>query len=326
MTTFAPTRRHALALGAAASTLALAGRLAAAEPLRVVASFSILADMVRRVAGDRAVVTTLVGADQDMHGFDPAPSEVRALAEADLVVVNGLGFEGWVERLVEASGYAGPLVVATQSIAPLKGEEHEHDEEESHEAHEDQHAEDDGHHHGALDPHAWQSPANGIRYVANIADALAAADPAHADDYRSRAAAYAAEIEALDAELAESFALLPQDRRTVVVSHDAFGYLGEAYALEVLAPVGVWGEADPSARDVAALIEQIREHRVCAVFVENIRDPRVIERIAEETGATVGGTLYSDALSAPDGPAPTYLDLLRHNAETLLSALAPESS
>lgn len=275
---------------------------AADARIDVVASFSIVADMAARVGGERVDVTVIVGPDGDAHVYEPTPADARAVSAADLVIVNGLGFEGWLERLVGAAEYRGPVAVASDSIAPL--------------------GLDDAHGHGPLDPHAWQSLANGRRYVTNITRALTSADPAGAATYDANAAAYLAEIEALDRELRAGFAALPTERRRIVTSHDAFAYFAHAYGLEMLAPQGVTTESEASAADVARLIRQIRAERVPAVFVENISDPRLIEQITRETDARIGGSLYSDALSGPAGPAPTYLAMFRHNFQTLLAALA----
>ena len=322
------TRRTLLASVALSAMFAGTGPLAADEPLDVVASFSILGDMVSVVGGDRVHVDTLVGAGEDAHVFDPAPADARKLAAADLVVVNGLGFEGWMDRLVTASGYEGVIAVASQGVTPLPGEdadEHHHDEDE-----EDHHDEDEAmaedheeghHHHGDVDPHAWQDLANGEIYVKNIADALSAADPEGADLYAANAAAYLAEMSALNAEIHATMDALPPEARTIVTSHDAFGYFGHAYGIVFLAPEGMSTEDEPSAAEVAALIEQIEHDHIAAVFVENITDNRILERIAEDTGVAVGGTLYSDSLSAPDGPAATYLAMMRHNASSLATAL-----
>jgi zinc/manganese transport system substrate-binding protein len=303
-------RRAALAL----ATALLAGPAASAgEPLQVVASFSILGDLVARVGGDRVAVTTLVGPDGDAHVYQPTPADARALAAADLVVVNGLGFEGWIDRLVAASGYRGPIVVASRGIEPLpSGDGHGH-----------------GHGHGHRgqaahqpDPHAWQDVRNVIAYVATIAAALEAADPAGADAYRAAAATFTEELAALDAEIRGSLAAIPRERRRLITSHDAFTYFAHAYDVEFLAASGVSTEAEASAADVARLIRQIRKEAVRAIFVENVSDPRLIEQIARETGAKIGGTLYSDALSGPEGPAASYVAMMRHNATAIAGALA----
>ena len=318
---------------------------AADAPIPVVAAFSVLGDMVKRIGGDRVAVTTLVGPDGDAHVYQPGPADARAVSQAEILVFNGLAFEGWLDRLVEASDFDGVRVVATDGIQPirLEDEDHhdddhaedddhadkdDHGDEDDHAAKddhgdEDDHADEHGHHHGAFDPHAWHSPANAVIYVDNITAALAKTDPANASAYYGNRATYVAEIEALDAEIRKTVAGLSEDRRTLVTAHDAFGYFAEAYGLRFVAPLGMSTESDASAADVAALIRQIREEGIKAVFVEVITDQRLIERIADETGASIGGTLYSDALSGADGPASTYLDMLRHNAETLAEALSP---
>lgn len=291
--------------------LLAAGPSMAAERLPVIASFSILGDMVGRVGGDRVAVTTLVGPDGDAHVYEPTPDDVKAVAGARLLVVNGLGFEGWMDRLAEASGYKGPIAVASEGVTPREMAEEE----------EGDHAEADHAHHGA-DPHAWQDVANAVTYVKNIAAGLDAADPDGKATYDANAAAYIAELEALDAEVRTAMAALPADRRRVITSHDAFGYFGAAYGLDLLAPEGVSTESEASATDVAGIIRQIRDDAVPAIFVENIKDRRLVDQIAAETGAVVGGELYTDALSAEDGPAPSYVEMIRHNIATLTKALA----
>ena len=317
-----------------------------AEPIPVVATFSILGDMVERVGGDHVDVTTLVGPNGDAHVYQPTPQAARAVSEAEMLVVNGLQFEGWLDRLIEASEFDGRRVVATAGIEPIAfdgahdhghgHEEHAHEDGHDH-AHEDHaHAEEaghdhdheeqaeaagHGHDHGAFDPHAWQSLDNAVSYVDTITAALAEADPENAATFYENRADYVAEIEALDAEIREIVSGLPEDRRIVVTSHDAFQYFARDYGLTFLSPQGISTESEASAQDVARLIETIRDQGVSAVFFENIADTRLLERIADETGATIGGTLYPGALSEPDGPAPTYLDMMRHNATTLAQAL-----
>lgn len=322
------TRRLLLASAAA---LAFAAPAFAQEKLNVIATFSILGDIVTNVGGDRVEVTTLVGPDGDAHVFQPAPSDAQAVSGAQVIVTNGLGFEGWMERLVEASGTQATLITAADGVTPIAFGEEEHAEEEGHdhdhdhghdhaegEGHDHDHA---GHDHGAFDPHAWQSVTNVALYVGNIERGLAAADPAGAETYAANAAAYLAELDTLDAEIRATVAALPEDRRTVVTSHDAFGYFAADYGLTFVAPQGVSTEAEASAQDVAALVTQIRDAGIAAVFVENIADRRLLDQIATETGAAIGGTLYSDALSGPDGPAGTYLAMMRHNLSQLTAAL-----
>jgi zinc/manganese transport system substrate-binding protein len=318
------TRRLLLASAAA---LAFAAPAFAQEKLKVIATFSILGDIVANVGGDRVEVITLVGPDGDAHVFQPAPADAQAVAGAQVIVANGLGFEGWMDRLIEASGTQAALVTAADGVTPIAFGEEEHAEEEGHDHdHAKEEAEHEGHDHaghdhGAFDPHAWQSVTNVAIYVGNIKRGLAAADPAGAETYATNAAAYLAELDVLDAEIRTAVAALPEDRRTVVTSHDAFGYFAADYSLTFVAPQGVSTEAEASAQDVAALITQIRDAGIAAVFVENIADRRLLDQIAAETGAAIGGTLYSDALSGPEGPAATYLAMMRYNLSQLTAAL-----
>ncbi|PWR23263.1 metal ABC transporter solute-binding protein, Zn/Mn family [Zavarzinia compransoris] len=305
---------HALiALGLLTATPALGD-----QPLKVVASFSILGDIVANVGGDRIALTTLVGPDGDAHVFQPSPADAKAVAGADLVIVNGLGFEGWIERLTEASGYKGPVVVASKGITPreMAGEDEGHEEHAGHDDHGDH-----DHDHGNVDPHAWQDIGNVLAYVDTIAAALEAADPADRDAYAANAAAYKAKLAALDARVKAAIGALPAERRKIITSHDAFGYFAAAYGLTVLAPQGVSTESEASAKGVAQLIRQIKQEKAPAVFLENITDPRLIEQIAKETGARIGGTLYSDALSGATGPASTYIAMFEHNLAALAEAL-----
>jgi zinc/manganese transport system substrate-binding protein len=290
----------------------LSGTARAAEPISVVASFSILGDLSARVGGARVRVHTLVGPDGDAHVFQPTPTDAKALARAQLVVVNGLGFEGWISRLVKSAGYRGPVLTASQGIATLKAES--------------AHAHEHGHQHAAevdADPHAWQDLSKARQYVANIAAALIQVDPAGKAEYQANADKLEQEIAELDAEIRRQLGSLPADRRTVVTSHDAFAYFARAYGIRFRAPVGVSTNAAASAAEVGRLIRQIKKEKIPAVFMENISDPRLLERIRAETGARIGGTLYSDALSTADGPAASYLAMMRHNAKALAAALQP---
>jgi zinc/manganese transport system substrate-binding protein len=288
----------------------------AAEPLRVVASFSILGDLVAEVGGEHVAVTNIVGPNGDAHVYEPNPADARAVAGADLVVVNGLGFEGWLDRLVQASGYRGRLVVASDGagLLTLAEEGVEQPPEHAPDA-------DDPHESEGVDPHAWQSVPNAKIYVANIAAALCGAAPDRCTMFRRNADAYAGELEALDASIRGGIAKIPAERRKLITSHDAFGYFGEEYGVEILAPQGMSTESEASAADVARLVEQIRREEVTALFVENISDPRLIETIGRETGVTPGGALYSDALSEPGGPAATYVEMMRHNAGLMQAAM-----
>lgn len=320
-------RRSLLAAMAVFCVAAEARVRAADAPVEAVASFSIIADIVREVGGERVHVTALVGPDGDAHVFEPTPADVRKLGEAAILFENGLAFESWLSRLVTASGFTGPKVTVSAGVSPRPGRDmhdHEHEHEHGHDHdHDDAGSAHAGHAHGPQDPHAWQNVANAVIYARNVGRALEALDPAHADHYRSRAADYVARLEALDARLKRQFAALPEDRRRIVTSHDAFGYFGDAYGLTFVAPEGVSTEAEASASDVARIIDQIRRERIAAVFVENIASEKLIRRVAGETGAAVGGTLYSDALARPGEPASTYIGLIEWNAGEIARALEP---
>ena len=306
------------------------GPVRAESRLDVVATFSILGDMVKQVGGDRVKVTSLVGPDGDTHVYRPTPKAAKAIAQTKVLFVNGLEFEGWIERLVESSGFKGRMVTATVGIEALKMEEEGHHDDhdkhgkKDHHDHHDKHGKKDDHehhNHGEYDPHAWHSLANARIYVRNIVDGLAAADPQGAKAYRANAERYIKEITSLESEMEKAMKSVSADGRKVVTPHDAFGYLGSTYGIKFLAPVGISTEAEASAGDVAKLIRQIKKEKISAIFVENITDRRLLDQIVRETGARVGGTLYSDALSKANGPAGTYLDLMRHNIRTLVKAL-----
>jgi len=354
-------RSFALALAGSVFLAPAMLSAATAEPLKVIASFSIIGDFAQNVGGDRIELITLVGPNGDAHVYEPRPADAVAVSRADLMLVNGLHFEGFLSRLTEASGKDVPVVELTRGVTPISMSEdgdhedeakaddddhdhgHGHDHAKSKDAHGHDHAEDDhghdhekaaaaeehdghdghGHQHeGGVDPHAFQSVPNAKIYVRNIADAFCELDSEGCDHYRQNAAAYTAELDALDAEIRATVASIPEDKRTLITSHDAFGYLGSTYGLTFLAPEGISTESEASATDVAALIRQIREDKASAVFVENITNTRLIEQIASETNLTIGGTLYSDALSNPDGPAGTYIGLMRHNIETIAAAIS----
>ena len=288
--------RHLLGLISLALVLA-SGAAQAAERINVVASFSILADMVRNVGGNDVDVVALVGPDGDAHVYAPTPADAKKVADARLLVINGLGFEGWLPRLLQASGSKAPIAVATKGIMPRKLGGHD-------------------------DPHAWQSVANAKIYVANIRDGLIAAAPDKAAVFKANADAYLARLEALDREVHEAVAKIPEVRRKVISTHDAFGYFADAYGITFFSPLSVSTDSEPSARDIAAIVAQIKLAKIPAVFLENISDPRLIQRIAAETGARVGGTLYSDSLTGEKGQAPTYIVMVRHNIKALTSAVA----
>jgi zinc/manganese transport system substrate-binding protein len=279
----------------------------AQDKLAVVASFSILGDFVREIGGERVAVTTLVGPDGDAHVYSPTPADAKTMATAKLVVVNGLKFEGWLTRLIKSSGTKATVATATNGITPLQMK-----------------ADDDGHGHGhgAADPHAWQSVANAKLYAANIRDALTAADPAGKALYEANASAYLAKLDALEGEIKATIARIPADRRKAITSHDAFGYFVKAYGIEFIAPQGVSTEAEASAKDVARIIRQVKAQKIPAVFLENVTNPRLVEQIARESGAKIGGRLYSDALSSSGGPAGTYIAMMKHNISQIEKALA----
>lgn len=284
---------------------------ASGPPVRAVATFSIVGDLVGRVGGDRVALTVLAGAGEDAHVFTPSPAHARAVAQAAVVFSNGLGFEGWMSRLMKSAGYQGQHVVVTRGIDPLKakreaGAGHGH-------AHH--------HHHGGHDPHAWQSVANALVYVGNIEAGLCRVDPAGCDTYRRNARDYAERLRALDREIREAWNGVDAGRRKVITSHDAFAYYGQAYGVTFLSPRGVSTEAEASARGVGRLIRQIREENIRALFVENITDPRLIDQIGRETGVTPSGVLYSDSLSKPGGPASSYEDMMRFNTAALIRAV-----
>lgn len=292
--------------------LSLASVMAApavAQPLPVVTSFSILADLVKVIGGSHVEVTSLVGPNADAHVFDPTPADAKRLADAKLVVINGLGFEGWMDRLIKSSGYRGSVTVASRGVKTIQeaaGHGHQHGHSHSH----------------AADPHAWQNPLNVKQYVQNIRLALAAAKPAAAQEFEQRAQAYSRDLDALDQSIRERLKPIPVAQRRIVTSHDAFGYFAAAYNVKFYPLQGLSTGSEPSAADVVRIIDQIKKNKVTAIFVENISDARVLERITKESGARIGGTLYADALSEPGTGVDTYLKLIEHNAATIIKGLA----
>ena len=275
----------------------------AQDKLKVVATFSLLADFVKNVGGERVDVRALVGPNGDAHVYQPTPADAKTLVDAKVVFVNGFGFEGWMERLIKASGTKAVMVTATKGVKPRKAKD------------------DHGHDHGDADPHAWQSVANAKLYVVNIRDGLSAADPAGKGTYGANATAYLAKLDALDTEVKAEIAKIPADRRKIITTHDAFGYFAAAYGVTFIAPQGVSTESEVSAKDVARIITQIKKQKIPAVFLENVTDDRMLKRIGAESGARIGGTLYSDALTDEKGSAPSYIDMMRHNVKQLSTAL-----
>ncbi|WP_404295437.1 metal ABC transporter solute-binding protein, Zn/Mn family [Halomonas sp.] len=325
-------------MNASAALLGVSALLAlpaafAAERVQVVTSFSILADMIENVGGEHVDVTSLVGADSDAHVYSPRPTDARALANADLVVFNGLQFEGWMDRLIDASDYAGPLVITTDGIerVAMSHDDHGQDEHDDHDEHghddhghddhgDDDHDDHDDHDHGDDDPHGWQDLAVGKVYVTNIRDGLIEADPENAEAYSANAERYINEIDAADADIRALLTEIPAST-SVITGHDSFGYFASAYGLRFLSPVGLSTEAEPSAANMAQLIDVIRSENVQALFHENMTSPAIINQLAEETGLPIAGTLFADALAA-EGDAGTWLGMMRHNAQTLHDALA----
>ena len=297
------------------ATSGLGALPAAAEPLKVVASFSIIGDFAKNVGGDRIALTTLVGPNGDAHVYEPKPADAVVMADADVVLVNGLHFEGFLQRLVEASATKATVVELSKGVETLAAAEEEH-EGETHEK-----EAEEGHDHGAIDPHAFQSIANAEIYVKNIADAFCTADADGCDTYKANAEAYTDKLDALETEVKAAVASIPQHKRTVITSHDAFGYFQHEYGLTFLAPEGISTDAEASAADVANLIEQVRHDKASAIFVENITNQRLIEQIASETALKIGGTLYSDALSDANRPAATYIDMMRNNIGAIKGAI-----
>jgi zinc/manganese transport system substrate-binding protein len=295
-------RRRAMTAIAACAAALIRAPARAQTRLKVLATFSILGDLVKNVGGDRIEVATLVGPSSDAHVYAPAPADAKKVADAKVVVTNGLGFEGWLSRLVRASGSRAPVIITTTGITVRRVA--------------------GAHGPSEADPHAWQSVANAKVYVANIRSALIAADPEGKPTYETNAADYLARLDTLDQEIKVAVAAIPAERRRIISTHDAFGYFQGAYGIAFIAPQGVSTEAEASARDLARIITQVKQQRIPALFLENISDPRLMQRIAQETGARIGGKLYSDALTDAGGEAPTYIAMMRHNMQQISAALA----
>lgn len=319
---------------AAAMPAAFAARsVPATAPLNVVASFSILGDMVREIGGERVALTTLVGANGDVHSFEPSPRDTKALSEAEVLVLNGLDFETWLPRLVQSSGFKGRQILASKGVAvrhlsadEVGGGDHGDDHGEESEKHGGEHGHGDAHDHdhhavGDIDPHAWQDLRNGMIYAQNIADGLARADPPRANYYKMRAKLYIDKMTKLDAEIRIALADIPANRRIVITSHDAFGYFAQAYGIRFISVAGLSSEAEPSAKDLAAIVDRARKEHVAGVFIESGTSSRLVKQLARETGIRMGGTLYSDALASADAPAASYLGMFSWNAGRLIYVL-----
>ena len=302
-----PTRRHLLSFALLLSlSLPALAQSAADKPLRTVVSFSILGDLVRQVGGEHVAVDVLVGPSADAHVFQPTPAQARVVAQAQVVFSNGLGFEGWIDRLLKTAGYKGRQVVVSQGIAAQKE------------------AGQAGHNHssGGVDPHAWQNPRHVITYVDNIAKGLCQADATRCDAYRRNAAAYTVQLQALDTEIASAWTVIPAAQRKVITLHDAFGYYAKAYGVTFLAPQGMSTDSEASAKGVGQLVRQIKQENIKALFVESISDPRLIEQIGRETSVRPAGRLYSDSLSDPSEKAGSYLSMMRFNTQAMTRAIA----
>lgn len=278
----------------------LSSPLAMAKTVDVVASFSILGDIVQQVGGEHVNVVTLVGPNGDPHGFEPTPKNSKQLSKADVVFVSGLGLEGWLERLITASGYKGQVVIASTGVDTRKMDEEGK---------------------RVTDPHAWNSMANGVKYANNVMNALIVADPEDADYFRKRGGEYIQQLEKLDAYAKAQFAAIPVGQRKVLTSHDAFGYFSQEYGVNFLSPVGFSTESEASASGVAALITQIKQEKIKTYFIENQTDPRLVKQIAAASGAKAGGELYPEALSPVGGPAATYAEAFKHNVDTLVGSM-----
>lgn len=320
----------------------LSAAVAQAAEVKAVASFSVLADVVSEVGGDRVEVSSLIGPNGDPHAYEPTPNDVRRVRDADVVFMSGLGLEGWMDRLIATSGYKGQPVVVSDNIHTREmgeeGHDHDHDGDHGHDhdgdhghdhgddhdhGHDDDHDHGGGHHHhhDGPDPHVWNSPANVEVWVDNIVTALSKADPDGAEAYRANGDAYKQELESLDDYARTQIDAIPEDRRKILTSHDAFGYFGDRYDVTFLAPLGVTTDSEASARDVAGLITQMKEEHIGSYFFENSNDPRLVEQIASAAGAEPGGELYVESLSKPDGPAATYAEMFRFNVDQMVSAM-----
>jgi zinc/manganese transport system substrate-binding protein len=298
------------AIGVAIATLSPALQAQTTTPVKAVASFSILGDLVQQVGGERVAVEVLVGPGSDAHVFQPTPSQARLVGQAQIVFSNGLGFEGWMSRLLNTAAYKGRHVVVSQGIKPITAEADDHG-----------HGHKHGHHHDEADPHAWQAVPNAIAYVGNIAKGLCKADATGCDQYQRNAGAYIAQLKTLDTDIRATWATIPAAQRKVITSHDAFGYYAHAYGVKFLAPQGVNTDSEASARGVAQLVRQIKKEQIKALFVESISDPRLIAQIGRETGVKPAGELYSDSLSDAQGPAANYLAMMRTNTSALTQAI-----
>jgi zinc/manganese transport system substrate-binding protein len=296
--------RRLLLSAAIPALMAFSAVPAFADTLKVVASFTVLGDVVSQVGGKHVKVTNLVGPNGDPHEFEPSPADAKNLKAAQVAFVSGEGLEGWMDRLITASGYKGKPIVVSQGVNTRTMDE-------------------DGK--TVTDPHVWNSPVNVKVWVANIEKALSEADPADASAFKANAEAYLQKLDAMNAYAHSKFDAVPADRRKVLTSHDAFGYFGREYNVSFLAPLGLSTETEASAADVAKLIEQIKAEGVKTYFLENSNDPRLVKQIAKATAAQPGGELYVESLSDAKGPAPTYEKMFRYNVDQIAAAMAKSS-
>lgn len=285
---------------------------AVAEPLQVTASFSILADVAREIGGERVNVNEIVRSNQDMHVYRITPQDLRLVRSSKLVLLNGQGFEpAEFVRSIQAAKV--PFVEATQNIHLMDNhDEHEHEHEHEHK-HNDKHE----HSHGDKDPHVWQDPVLMQKYAENIANALISVDSASSDYYKKRLANYQKQLKELDDWATKEISVIPVAKRKVLTAHDAFGYLGERYQIRFIAPQGVSEDSEPSAKQIANIIRQVKQENIRAVFMENISNPRLMRQLSRETGVDISGKLYSDAL--PESGS--YIKMMQHNISELVKAM-----
>lgn len=275
-------------------------------PLKITATFSILGDLIKNVGKDEVEVTSVVGPNSDTHVYEPTPKDIQNLTLADLVFMNGLFFEGWMDRLIDPKDIGKRVIIVSTHITPRT---HAH-QNCTHNTHPD-----------AIDPHAWHSIPNVITYVHEIERALSAHRPDSKTFFQENAKAYIQKLTTLHHKLQDRFAQIPENKRLAVSTHDGFGYLGETYGIRFISPLGLSTEAEASAKSLAQVIDTIKTLKVPLVFVENITSTRLMQQLCEETGTQLGPTLYSDALSPKEGPAGSYLDMMDHNTSHLLRSM-----
>ncbi|MFN3263058.1 MAG: metal ABC transporter substrate-binding protein [Pikeienuella sp.] len=288
-------------LAAFALAFAALASPAAAEKLKAVTTFTVIADIAQNVAGDAAEVESITKPGSEIHNYQPTPRDILRAQEADLVIWNGLGLELWFERFFRNLSDV-PAVVASEGVEPIGISE--------------------GPYEGKANPHAWMSPTDAKTYVANIRDAFIAADPANAETYRANAEAYMAEIDAVAEPIRAALEALPENRRWLVTGEGAFSYLARDFGLRELYiwPINADRQGTPS--QVRNVIDTMRANDIPVIFSESTVSADPAQQIARETGASYGGVLYVDSLSEADGPAPTYLDLLRVTAQTIAEGLS----